>query len=127
MEKKILNLTQHKATAEQIKAGVMDIEDEKWRSVLLELLTFEELPDNVEILGAAQNIAALAEEQGKGAQKAMIGGAPFLMSRLEKALKERGFVTVYAFSKRVSEESEVDGKVIKTQVFKHLGFVEVEK
>lgn len=55
--------------------------------------------------------------------KVLIGGVPFLMRPLEEALERYGLVPVYAFSKRKSQEKMEDGKVIKTQVFEHLGFV----
>lgn len=56
---------------------------------------------------------------------AMIGGAPFLMPALEKALRTKGILPVYAFSQRESvEEIMEDGTVRKTAVFKHRGFVE---
>jgi len=54
----------------------------------------------------------------------MIGGAPYLMATLEKALREVGLNPIYAFSQRVSIDKEnPDGSVTKTMVFKHLGFV----
>jgi hypothetical protein len=56
----------------------------------------------------------------------MIGGAPYLMGALEKALRECGFTPVYAFSKRESiDQPQPDGSVRKVAVFRHLGFVEV--
>jgi len=47
------------------------------------------------------------------------------MSSLEKALKAKGITPVYSYSKRISEEKEVSGKVVKTNVFKHIDFIEV--
>ena len=59
------------------------------------------------------------------AEAAMIGGAPFFMSALEAALKERGVRAVHAFSRRESGEERLpDGSVRKTQVFRHAGWVE---
>ena len=135
--RKLLNLTQHKASAEQVEAGVFDL-NEKHTTELRQLLTFEELPAKEEIGRRATAIAELAlmvksetypggdEFQGEWI-RCMIGGAPYLMGTLERRLKEDLFTPVYAFSQRVSEEKEVDGEVIKTQAFKHLGFVEVGK
>jgi len=112
----IINLTQHIATPEQRKAGVFDPACKK---VIQKLLTFDELPTKDEIEQRARKLATLAYLYN--AKKAMIGGAPFLMASLEKALKERNITPVYAFSRReVIEES--NGK--KISVFKHLGFVE---
>lgn len=117
----MLNLTQHPATKEQIEQGVVDLGDDD-RETLQKLLTFESLPDAGEIHNRAAKIAALAS--AAGAKKAMIGGAPFLMSALEAALKNRGIMPCYAFSARISIEVEEDGEVHKTSVFKHLGFVQ---
>lgn len=56
----------------------------------------------------------------------MIGGAPFLMPVLDKALRNYGHRPIYAFSKRESvEKTNPDGTVVKTSVFKHAGFVEL--
>jgi hypothetical protein len=58
--------------------------------------------------------------------RVMLGGAPYLMGALEKAVRECGFTPVYAFSQRESEEiTQPDGSVRKVQVFRHCGFVEV--
>ena len=56
----------------------------------------------------------------------MIGGAPYLMSALENALMAVGIKPLYSFSERVSmEETIADGTVRKTNVFRHVGFVEL--
>lgn len=121
--RKIVNLTQHTATPEQVEAGVVDLED-AWRKVLQTLLTFEDLPDRVVVLGAANGIAALAQRCAPDTDAAMIGGAPFLMGALEAALSDRGIKPLYAFSKRESvQETAADGSVGKTAVFRHIGFV----
>ena len=84
---KILNLTQHKATPEQITAGVIEPAEED-KQMIQKLLTFKDLPTPEEIYEKVKPL--------------------------------------YAFSKReVVEEQLPDGSVRKTQVFKHLGFVEV--
>ncbi len=121
MGSKILNLTQHQPTAEQVEAGVIDASSP---ATVKELLNFESLPSKEEIRKRAFSLAEMAEEVG--VKFAMIGGAPFLMSALEKALKERGVEPLYAFSQRVSvEKKQEDGSIVKTTIFKHLGFVEV--
>lgn len=117
MTGKILNLTQHPASAEQIKAGVTEPAKKKQ---VQSLLTFQTLPKGSEVLRAAEKIAALAD----GYSSVMIGGAPFLMAPLETALKKRGIEPLYAFSVRESREKTLpDGGVVKTQIFKHMGFV----
>ena len=118
----ILNFTQHAATAEQVAAGVIDLMQHDLAS-LKELLTFTSLPTSDDVYERAYAIAELA--QNMLAERVMIGGAPFLMPVLQMALQKRGITVLYAFSERVSVEKEIEGKVIKTNEFKHSGFVEV--
>lgn len=118
--KKVLNLTQHAATAEQFAAGVVEPADKKQVQALL---TFEELPAAGVIAERAKKLAQLAK--AAGVEVAMIGGAPFFMASLEKSLRAAGVKSVYAFSKRESvDEKQADGSVKKIQVFRHAGFVE---
>lgn len=128
----ILNLTQHPATPEQVQAGVVDLEGEQLQ-FLKDLLTFEEIPDSQEIQRRADILAEFGsfyEPENNGnpipVGRVMIGGAPFFMGALEKALRERGVTPMYAFSKRESiEKTMPDGTVRKTNVFKHVGFVSI--
>jgi hypothetical protein len=140
----ILNLTQHAATAEQVNAGVVDLPPDL-RAELCALLTFIARPSVAEITARAKSVAALAAAQNlRGTQYVeeihesdslhesgapiwvMIGGAPFFMSALERALDDESMRPLYAFSERVSVEKTDDaGRVVKTNVFKHAGFVEV--
>ena len=123
----IINLTQHSASPEQIRAGVVDLQGEHLAH-LKDYLTFHTLPSKGEIAAKAQAIATLAtlaNLAGTGANSSMIGGAPYLMSALESALKERGLTPLYAFSERVSEDQvQADGSIRKVSVFRHLGFVQ---
>ena len=121
----ILNLTQHAATPEQIAQGVGDLNPHHGEiQQLKSLLTFESLPTAEEVYERAYAIAALA--QSYFVDTAMIGGAPYLMGALERALNKVGIKPVYAFSERVSEEQvQEDGSVHKVNVFKHIGFIEV--
>lgn len=117
----IINLTQHKATAEQLEAGVVEPAE---KAAVQAILTFDAIPSVEEIQQRALLLAAIAVQSG--CKKAMIGGAPFFMSALESALKAQGIAPVYAFSQRESVESiQSDGSVVKTNMFKHVGFVEV--
>ncbi len=118
----ILNFTQHAATAEQVAAGVIDLMQHDLAS-LKELLTFTSLPTSDDVYERAYAIAKLAENLF--AEQVMIGGAPFLMPVLQVELQKRGITVLYAFSERVSIEKIVDGVVVKTNEFKHVGFVEV--
>ena len=118
----ILNFTQHAATAEQVAAGVIDLMQHDLAS-LKALLNFVGLPTADEIYERAYTIAALAENLF--AETVIVGGAPFLMPVLQKALQMRGITVLYAFSERVSIEKIVNGVVVKTNEFKHIGFIEV--
>lgn len=118
----IANLTQHVATNEQIVAGVVNLHEIS--NEVRDLLTFEEIPSVCVIMERAKKLATLVKTSGY--DKAMIGGAPFLMSALEGALKEVGIQPLYAFSRRESIETVMDdGSVQKTNVFRHVGFVEI--
>ena len=121
----ILNLTQHTATPEQIAAGVLELTSAH-KAKLQSLLSFNEIPTRLEISKRANDIAEIA--MNYDCNKAMIGGAGWLMSELESALIlcPSHIQPVYAFSQRVSEEvHNEDGTVTKKMVFKHIGFVEV--
>jgi hypothetical protein len=130
----ILNLTQHVVTAEQ-KAQLV-VEPRMCKTEIRELLTFEEIPSKEEIESRATKLAEIAVSEASmyagetdnvvWITRVMLGGAPYLMGALEKAVRECGFTPVYAFSKRESEEiTQPDGSVRKVQVFRHIGFVEV--
>ena len=103
--KKIINLTQHNATPEQIAQGVVEPSPEV-KARIQELLTFDEPPDPAEIIRRAEEFAALAYEIVTAEYDAetvtvMVGGAPFFVSALERELMCRGMDPVYAFSRRV--------------------------
>ena len=118
---RILNLTQHQATEAQASEGVYEPRN---KATVQQLLTFEDLPTKEDIKARAEALAIIAEAEG--ATSVMVGGAPYLMGALENALKERGIKPLYAFSVRESVEEHLPtGEVIKKNVFKHLGFVEV--
>lgn len=58
---------------------------------------------------------------------ALVGGAPFFMSTLERHLLANGVIPLYAFSVRESKETTMDdGSVGKVSVFKHKGFISIE-
>jgi hypothetical protein len=130
----ILNLTQHVATDEQ-KAQLV-VEPRMTKEKIKKLLTFEEIPTKEEIEARATKLAEIAVSEASmyagdtdnkiWITRVMLGGAPFFMGALEKAVREMGFQPIYAFSKRESEEiPQPDGSVRKVQVFRHTGFVEV--
>lgn len=117
---KILNLTQHAATPDQIAAGVVEPAD---KQLVQALITFDELPSAKELVAKAKALAQMAAYDRF--DTVMIGGAPYFMTPLERALRERGIKPLYAFSKRESvEEVQQDGSIKKIQVFRHAGWVE---
>lgn len=118
----ILNLTQHDATDAQRAAGVVEPDN---KADIRADLTFRGGADRESIEAKANDIADRAVESGCG--KAMIGGAPYLMSALETALTARGIEPVYAFSERnIVARENPDGTTSTQVVFEHKGFVEVE-
>ena len=120
---KILNITQHPATVDQIVAGVVDLEGESLTQAKA-LLTFDDIPNKGQLISAAIKLAKLAKDNG--ATSAMIGGAPFFMTTLETAMKEIGIRPIYAFSVRNSvEQPDGNGGVKKVNIFRHVGFIEV--
>jgi len=134
---KILNLTQHVATHEQIEAGVFEPSAED-KERIQKLLTFDEIAETESwhMYQRAEKIAKIAvkyfpdeydsEENYRGF--AMIGGAPYFMGKIERVLhsEEVDILPMYAFSKRESiDQTQPDGSVKKTAVFRHCGFVEV--
>jgi len=115
----IINLTQHEASEDQKRVGVVDLPEAE-KNILKGLLTFDSIPNRNDLVARGAEVALLAKRSG-GSATAMIGGAPFFMSFLEKALIKRGITPLYAFSKRVAVEK--DGK--KVSIFVHEGFVGV--
>ena len=113
---RILNLTQHLATPEQVEAGVVEPAD---KALVQQLLTFDELPSIEEIQRRSVKLLDIC----RGYTYVMLGGAPYLMGTLEGVLIDHVITPVYAYSKRVSVEQVVDGVVTKSTVFKHIGFV----
>jgi hypothetical protein len=122
---KILNLTQHAATPDQIEAGVFEPREID-RELIRGQLTFAAIPDALCLRSRARYLAQLAAryKTDDDVLCVMIGGAPFFMEWLAEALRALGMKPCYAFSKRESVEQKMDdGSVRKTQVFRHEGFV----
>lgn len=128
---KILNLTQHKATEDQIRAGVFDLPDDQHAKVR-DLLTFHPTVDEdgvkhppacEQIGDAAVALARLAETAHPNGD-VMIGCAPWLLIELADELLACGLRVLFAFSERESvEQVQADFSVRKVQVFRHLGFI----
>lgn len=112
----LINLTQH--TLASINQPLSNI-------TVKGLLTFSTCPSTTDLEQRAEHIAVIAEFAG--ATHAVIGGAPYFMPYLERALIERGIRPMYAFSERVAVETvNDDGSVSKTSVFRHGGWIEVK-
>lgn len=113
----IFNLTQHEATPDQIRSDVVE-PNWKVKDMIKCLLTFDSIPSGEEMEEKSEKLAEIASQY----KTAMIGGAPFFMSFLEKALIRNGITPCYAFTKRITDEK--DG--VKKSVFKHEGFIIVK-
>lgn len=138
----LVNLTQHELTKSQYTHNNEELTEVKYigyeqeaRNDVIEFLTFNEIPTKEEIERRADFLASIAintiiqaedlTEIPATKKYALIGGAPYLMAPLEEALKKRGIIPLYAFSKRVSVEvAQPDGSVIKTAKFVHEGYIE---
>ena len=85
----MLNLTQHRATQEQILAGVVDM-PEPVRARLSELLTFDEIPDADELNLRARAVAMLVMEAAFG----LVGlvAAPIYYAYLKDELKAQKMI-----------------------------------
>lgn len=124
----ILNLTQHTATAEQREDGVIELTD-AGREAVRQSMTWDHPPTIADMEAAAERIAVLATLESVAANGGvhaicMLGGAPWFMPHLERALRARGHVPAYSFSRRESvEEAQPDGSVVKRSVFRHVGWV----
>lgn len=114
-EIRILNLTQHVASPQQVAQGVVEPQDKK---VVQELITFDKAPTITEMVVRAEKLVAICREHGCDA--AMIGGAVYFQPVLEDRLKLYGITPLYSFSRRVAvEEIQPDGSTKKTQVSSH--------
>lgn len=127
--KKILNLTQHLATPDQVAAGVVDLSGRHLER-LLAAITFENLPSEREIRQRAKKVLALVHlypvKVGNyfTLPAVMIGGAPYFMPALQCALRQDNVEVLYAFARRESVDTLApDGSIRKTSVFRHAGFV----
>ena len=119
----ILNITQHKATKEQIADGIVQPSADD-KVTIERILTFDKITNCTQesIEDRADKLVAICKEYK--ADGALIAGAPWLMSLLEKKLMFACVKSYYAFSERVCEEKVVDGKTITTRTFKYGGLVE---
>ena len=115
----ILNLTQHNATADQIKEGIENVPS-RIKADLEGLLTFPADYDLTLLVTRAKALARLAYTLQYDA--VMIGGLPALMGHLERELISLGIAVSYARTERVSvDQPQPDGSNKKVSVFRHAG------
>lgn len=116
---KLINLTQHAGSTEQVSQGLIEPQD---KGAVQRLLTFtgeDILAQKIE--ARAESLAELALKEG--ATAALVGGLPALMGPLCAALEDRGIAPVFAHSDRVSEDqTQPDGSVKKVAIFRHQFF-----
>ena len=127
---KILNLTQHSPTEDQIAAGVADPDDTVARNRALNVAASDLVGPNVQdiIHNRIADLVEIVLQHGLDHPvwdgRVMIGGLPVLTASLAVTLAKIGCSPVYAVTDRVSVESvQADGSVRKTSEFKHVGFV----
>lgn len=121
----ILNLTQHSATPQQIKDGVIDL-SESLKRIVSKTLTFDKLEDTSEseMVYRADTLLSLIRENYPTVTRVMIGGALYFMPVLSRTLKEADIEPLYSFTQRVAvDETFPDGSVGKKSIFAHIGFV----
>ena len=121
---KIINLTQHNATEDQVAAGVIDLQGDM-KAALVAAITFPPIYTKADLVMAARVVNELIRDHvGMHGQidGVMIGGMPSFMPVLETLLMSKGIKVGYACSERVSKDiPQADGTVKKVAVFAHVG------
>lgn len=123
MKKVFLNVSNHNMTADQIAEVV------KYGMEVMEL------PENIKTTWGQLDptsipyivndiwsyVTGLMKESVK-IEAALVAGQPGAVYQLTQNLVKEGIKVFYAHTKRVSVEKEVNGEIVKTNVFKHEGF-----
>ena len=120
---RLINLTQHLGTEDQYKDGMIELSKEA-KAELIPLLNFEEIPTKEEMLYRAYTLISKAIINQPDNDGFVIGGAGYFMPYLISWANKFNRKCYFSFTKRMSEEKVINGSVVKTQVFKHLGWVE---
>jgi len=144
MKKITINLTQHSLTSVQRADGVRDwptpVEDAEGgldhlpQSAIKEMLVFDasiidQLAGDGNLEGHLERRAATVARETRvaadkiGAERAMVGGAPWFQPYLLAALRQHGLKPCWALSDRRSVEQTVDGKTVKKMVFQHVRLI----
>lgn len=125
---KILNLTKHQPTPEQVRDGLFNSPHTSVQDTISECQRFDTLEDvgedGTHADAKAYTLAVVAHNAG--AKYALVAGASFLIVPLCAYLRQRGITPVSSFSERIAEElPQPDGSVKLSYVFKHIAFVEI--
>jgi hypothetical protein len=116
---KIFNLTQHPASEDQKKAGVVELPG--WHESAKSVLNFNMATPRKEKVARAKAITALVKAEG--AKAVMIGGKASLMVALSEELAKAGILPLEAFTKYDVEETEREDGSVKMEVFsRHEGW-----
>lgn len=118
-----LNITKHELTKDQINDGAFELsKEDKYK--LQNLLRFDEVPEVQEIKQRVNDIINITKSYDFDAL--IIGGATYLIYHLVNEIKEQNLVPVVSFTKLQSvDKIGENGKVYKTQVFKHSKFINI--
>lgn len=128
---KILNLTQHAATPEQLAVGVVDVGPDV-RSDVDKLLAFDDVPTATDLDMRAHLFARLAmvcwctrNPRGGQLPRVMIDPPVYLASAIERNLIEFGIEPLHSFAKPTLTITSTndDGETVKTLVTEHVGFI----
>lgn len=122
---RIFNLTQHSLTKEQVEGNECFRKEAVPGDIICDRLTFNNIPTTEEMQERATELARIAAQHS--AEGAIIGGAPYFMPYLEKELLRLNIIPMYSFSIRQSiEKKNADSTVIKTNIFKHAGWIKAD-
>lgn len=115
----ILNLTQHRCTAEQLQDGIENVPS-RLKEQLEALLTFPAHYDLTSLVTNAQALVKLTKKLGYEA--VMLGGMPSFMPILQAEMIKADISVGYARTERVSvDQPQPDGSVRKVSQFRHAG------
>lgn len=122
MSKKMLNITSHQLTPSQVEELKTD-----WS-----VTVFVELPDDLlslvnqiqrdtDITSVVEVIMAYAEKVLDPDDYVFIQGQhDFTIEMVLAAMKQ--YIPIYAFSTRISQEIQLEGRIQKTSIFEHVTF-----
>jgi hypothetical protein len=123
---KMFLLFSHTLTQEQIKDAKKSLEIEEFVKLpqnLQEL--WSNIPPDIKDLNSyLEPIKEWLKEHLKSEDYALIQGDFGATCKMAKFVKEHSAKAVYATTQRNAKEKMVDGKIVKTSIFKHIMFRE---